>query len=133
MKELARNLRKNQTDAEKRLWRYLRDRRLTGLKFRRQYVIKPYIVDFACVEKKLVIEIDGGQHAENVEADHLRTRYLEEKGYKVVRFWNNEMLTNTDAVLNNILSIMRRSPLILTFSPGRGEGTNFLFLVGGED
>ncbi len=94
------------TDAERRLWRHLRDRRLGGWKFRRQYPIGPFIVDFICVEKNLVIEVDGGQHAENEEQDGQRSAYLNHMGYRVFRFWNNEVLNETETVLNNIFEIM---------------------------
>ena len=103
-KQLARTLRKNQTDAENWLWRNLRNRDLGGWKFRRQYWIGNYIVDFVCVEKKLIIELDGGQHAIQVEQDDQRSEFLKGKGYQVIRFWNNEVLQEGEAVLNVILS-----------------------------
>ena len=82
-KQLARTLRKNQTDAENWLWRNLRNRELGGWKFRRQYWIGNYVVDFVCIEKKLIIELDGGQHALQVEQDDQRSVFLKEKGYQV--------------------------------------------------
>lgn len=94
MKEKARELRKNQTDAEQVLWQILRAKQVKGLKFRRQHPIPPYIVDFVCTKKKLIIELDGGQHAEAINYDEKRTQFLESKGYTVIRFWNNEVLTN---------------------------------------
>ena len=94
----ARELRKNPTDAEQRLWRELRLRQLGGHKFRRQQPLGPYVVDFACLEKRLVIELDGGQHSEQVAYDAERTRWLEAQGFAVLRFWNNEVLTATEAV-----------------------------------
>ena len=103
-KEFARTLRKNQTDAENWLWRNLRNRELGGWKFRRQYWIGKYVVDFVCVEKKLIIELDGGQRALQVEQDDQRSKFLKEKGYQVIRFWNNEVLLEGEAVLNVILS-----------------------------
>ncbi len=103
MKDKARSLRKNQTDAELMLWQLLRSKRMKGLKFRRQHPIPPYIVDFICTEKKLIIEVDGGQHAEAIEYDNKRTAFLESKGYKVIRFWNNELLTNKEGVYETIL------------------------------
>ena len=109
-KELARTLRKNMTDAERLLWYNLRDRRLNGYKFRRQYPIGSFIVDFVCVERKLIIEVDGGQHNWNKDKDANRTEYLEEKGYRVLRFWNNEVLHKTESVLNVILSSLLDSP-----------------------
>lgn len=99
----ARRLRKNQTDAEQCLWQRLRGRSLAGLKFRRQHPIGPYICDFVCVDQKLIIEIDGGQHAANIEKDAVRTAYLQSQGFSVVRFWNHEVLATTEAVLEKIL------------------------------
>ena len=103
MRNTARRLRANQTEAEKRLWQAVRDRRLGGDKFRRQHPVGPYIADFVCTEKGLIIELDGGQHAERKVYDAERTRYLEETGYTVIRFWNNEVLQNTEGVLETIL------------------------------
>ena len=102
-KNLALNLRKSMTDAERVLWYNLRDRRLGGWKFRRQHAVGPFIVDFVCLEKKLVIEVDGGQHAEMIVQDDNRTEYLSKSGYRVVRFWNNQVLQETEAVLQVIL------------------------------
>ena len=98
----ARRLRSNATEAEKRLWSKLRDRQLAGHKFRRQVPIGPYVVDFFCPEQKLIIEIDGGQHAVEAALDEKRTDWLESEGYRVVRFWNNDVLGNTDGVLDAI-------------------------------
>jgi very-short-patch-repair endonuclease len=94
----ARALRNDATDAEHRLWRYLRGRRLQGLKFRHQYPIAGHIADFAGVELKLVIKVDGGQHADRIGADAERTRKLQLNGYRVLRFWNDDVLLRTDAV-----------------------------------
>ncbi len=105
-REFAKSLRQQMTDAERRLWRHLRDRRLGGWKFKRQYPIGPYIVDFICLEKNLVIEVDGGQHAENEEQDLERSVYLNKMGYRVIRFWNNEVLQQTEAVLSTIYDIL---------------------------
>ena len=102
MKHLARALRQRQTDAEKVLWGRLRNRQLEGCKFRRQQVIGTYIVDFLCLDPKLVIELDGGQHAECKEQDNRRTRYLQSLGFRVLRFWNHEALREPDAVLEVI-------------------------------
>ena len=99
-------LRRNQTDAETLLWRHLRNRQLGGFKFRRQHSFPPYIVDFVCIEKLLVVELDGGQHARAVEADERRTKFLEQKGFRVIRFWNNELLGNTEGVLERILELL---------------------------
>ena len=102
MKSLARTLRRNATDAERLLWKHLRDRRLAGRKFRRQYVIEPYIVDFICLEVGLIMEADGGQHVEQTKGDAKRTAFLESLGYTVMRFWNHEILGDIDAVLERI-------------------------------
>jgi very-short-patch-repair endonuclease len=99
----ARRLRRDSTDAERTLWLQLRDRRLEGWKFRRQVSIDPYIVDFLCLDAKLVIEVDGGQHDENRAKDEVRTRFLEGFGLRVIRFWNNEVLGNLEGVLEGIL------------------------------
>ena len=104
----ARSLRYNQTDAERRLWRHLRDRRLGGFKIRRQFTVAHYIVDFACPQARVVIEIDGGQHTINEERDGERTRFLEGRGYRVVRYWNNDVLLKTNEVLEAILSELER-------------------------
>jgi very-short-patch-repair endonuclease len=82
----ARQLRRDQTDAEQTLWARLRDRQLCGAKFRRQHPVGPFVADFCCPQRKLVVELDGGQHAEEVAADHKRSRFLEEQGYHVLRF-----------------------------------------------
>jgi very-short-patch-repair endonuclease len=101
----ARRLRVMMTDAERRLWSALRSRRLDGFKFRRQHPLGNYILDFACVEHRLVIEADGGQHADD-PADARRTAWLESQGWRVVRFWNNDILANTDGVLDAILRVL---------------------------
>ncbi|HTV87238.1 MAG TPA: DUF559 domain-containing protein [Dyella sp.] len=98
----ARELRNTATDAERHLWRYLRRRDLAGYKFRRQYPIAGYIVDFVCIQAGLVIEIDGSQHLSARTYDERRTRAIEASGYRVLRFWNDETLLRTDAVLEEI-------------------------------
>jgi primosomal protein N' (replication factor Y) len=103
--ENARRLRKTMTDAEKRLWSALRDKRLGSFKFRRQRPVGPFIADFACIEKRLIIEADGGQHNENAE-DARRTAWLENHGWIVLRFWNNDILKNTEGVLTRILEVV---------------------------
>src|SRR5436305_13244786 len=102
----ARRLRANQTDAERILWLRLRDRRLNGLKFRRQVPIDRYVVDFFCAEAHLVIEVDGGQHATADETS--RTKFLDAMGYLVLRFWNNEVHENIEGVLETILNTLDR-------------------------
>lgn len=98
----ARALRKNPTDAERALWNGLRFWQVGGYKFRRQQPIGDYIVDFVCLEKKIVIEVDGGQHAEQEEYDGVRDAWLRGKGYSVLRFWNNDVLHNLDGVKETI-------------------------------
>ncbi|HEY5209971.1 MAG TPA: endonuclease domain-containing protein [Stellaceae bacterium] len=115
----ARLLRKNPTDAEKRLWLYLRDKQLGGYRFRRQQPIGPYIVDFFCPQAGVIVEIDGGQHSP--ERDDKRTRWLEECGYRVIRFWNNDVLENTEGVWETLSAVLRDYPPPQP-SPSRGEG-----------
>ena len=102
-----RELRSSATDAEQRLWYHLRDRRLDGRKFRRQVRIGPYIADFACADARLVVEVDGGQHADDAERDRLRTAAIEADGYRVIRFWNDDVLLRTEDVLAAILTALR--------------------------
>ena len=104
LKTRRRELRKNQTDAEKVMWRYLRRRAMEGLKFFRQYGIGPYTIDFYCPQIRLAIEIDGGQHAENngMAKDTIRRKYLEKENISVIRFWNNEVLRQKEAVVEKI-------------------------------
>jgi very-short-patch-repair endonuclease len=97
LKDRARGMRRDPTDAEKRMWRLLRDRRLGQFKFRRQETLGRYIVDFVCLEHKLIIELDGSQHAEN-EYDVDRDDWLVSRGFTVLRFWNNEVLTNPGGI-----------------------------------
>ncbi len=103
----AKALRKNATDAEKILWQKLRARQVAGIKFRRQQPIENYIVDFVSFEKRIVIELDGGQHATAKEKDHNRDRLLAESGFRVLRFWNNEVFEN----LEGVLEVIRRKCL----------------------
>ncbi|MGO9267381.1 MAG: endonuclease domain-containing protein [Candidatus Binataceae bacterium] len=99
----ARDLRRNQTEAEKRLWARLRDGQIYDVKFRRQFPIGEFIADFACPAAHLAIELDGAQHAEQTEKDQWRTRLLAEHGYRVLRFWNEEVMTNIEGVLEKII------------------------------
>ena len=103
MKRRARELRKESTIAELNLWYSLRHRRLNGLKFHRQHVMGNYIVDFVCWEKKIIIEIDGGQHSQNAQYDEKRTAYLKTRGFRVLRYWNNDVLNKMGSVLAHIL------------------------------
>ena len=109
---LARKLRTNQTDAERLLWSRLRDTSIPGYKFRRQFPIKPYFADFCCVQSRLVIELDGGQHARNEEKDQKRTQYLEKRGYRVIRFWDNDVLLKTDTVVEAIYNELQLPSLV---------------------
>jgi very-short-patch-repair endonuclease len=97
LKDRARQMRRDPTEAERRMWRILRDRRLGSLKFRRQEPIGPYIVDFVCFERKLIIELDGSQHAENAH-DAQRDTWFTSRGFTVLRFWNSEVLDNPRGV-----------------------------------
>ncbi len=123
--ERARKLRINQTEAEKRLWYHLRNRQLGGFKFRRQHPVSPYVVDFFCEERGLIVELDGGQHTP--EKDEKRTAFLEEQGFHVMRFWNNDVLQNTEGVLKTLLdkanTLPPHPPSLCedTLSPGRGK------------
>jgi len=123
----ARDLRKSQTDAEQLFWSLLRDRRFGDFKFRRQYPLDPYVLDFYCEEKNLAIELDGGQHnlEQSRRADERRTRHIERHGIRVLRFWNDDALHDTDSVLEAIwIALHKQSPSTLTPNPspkGRGE------------
>lgn len=108
LKTFQKTLRDQSTAAEHRLWQYLRNRRLLGHKFRRQHILQGYIVDFVCLEKKLVIELDGGQHSDQVSYDSARTNTLEQDGFQVIRFWNDEALKNTQTVLDVILDALNK-------------------------
>lgn len=104
-----RHLRRTQTEAERKVWYRLRDRRLNGFKFLRQESIGPYVADFCCREAKLIIEIDGSQHAESSH-DRVRDAWLDERGYRMLRFWNSDVMTNMVPVLETIMSALYPSP-----------------------
>jgi len=112
IKQFAREMRHAPTDAEQRLWYFLRDRRLGGYKFRRQHPVGNYIADFACIEGRLIVELDGGQHAElfQQEKDEAKTAFFTERGFRVLRFWNHQVLNDTQAVLEEILRVLEESP-----------------------
>ncbi len=103
----AKQLRRELTKEEKRLWHLLRSRRFADYKFRRQHPVGNYILDFACCGARLAIELDGGQHDENQEYDHQRSGWLNQKGWHVIRFWNNELWNNEEAVLETILETLQ--------------------------
>ncbi len=105
----ARNLRRKMTEAELKLWNALRDRQLAGHKFRRQHPIGPYVADFYCEAKRLIVEVDGGQHTTNKQADAERTEWLKTRSYRVIRFWNSDVLTNLEGVQTVILSALEQS------------------------
>ncbi len=102
---MARQLRQDEPDAEFRLWTELRNRRLNGYKFSRQIPLGPYVADFVCRKRNLIVEVDGSQHAEN-QADMRRTDWLNREGYAVLRFWNTEVLTERRSVLETILAVL---------------------------
>lgn len=104
----ARGLRQTMTDAERTLWRHLRNRQVSGFKFRRQHEVDRYIVDFVCTEALLIVELDGGQHADQVEYDERRTQQLQALGYRVLRFWNNDVLNDIQSVLEVVLDATAR-------------------------
>ena len=121
----ARHLRNNPTEAELTLWRHVRYRQMDGHKFRRQRPIGPYIVDFVCLEQGLVIEIDGGHHASQTENGSVRTQSLESQGFRVLRFWNKQVLQEIDGVKAAILGALN-APAINphpNLPPVEGEGT----------
>ena len=113
----ARSLRKDQTDTERLLWSRLRNRQVFGAKFRRQHPVGGFFADFCCPETGLVVEVDGGQHVESVEADRERTEVLVSLGYRVLRFWNHEVLEEIDAVLLRIAEALERPPLVMGAEP----------------
>ena len=120
--DFARALRQTSTDAERLLWKHLKAKRLIGYKFRRQEPIGRFIVDFVCFEKGLIVDAAGGQHAldGDMSKDHERTQWLESQGFTVLRFWNNDILTNIDGVMEMVMDALsggHPSP-----RPTRGEG-----------
>jgi very-short-patch-repair endonuclease len=108
----ARALRKNPTEAEKVLWNHLRFWQVDGYKFRRQQPLGNYIVDFVCLEKKLIVEVDGGQHAEQLGYDSERDAWLRAQGFRMLRFWNNDVLQNISSVKDAILSKLESTPFL---------------------
>jgi very-short-patch-repair endonuclease len=116
----ARKLRHHTTDTELRLWHALRNRQVRDFKFKRQAPQGPYIIDFLCIEAKLIVEVDGGQHSGRAVADQIRTAHLEQGGYRVLHFWNNEVLTNLEGVLEIIADELGAKYPLTQPSP-RGE------------
>src|ERR1039457_2788947 len=105
--EFSKQLRRDQTDAERKMWSLLRSRSLAGYKFRRQQPIGPYIADFCCFRPRLIVELDGGQHAEKVEYDQRRTDFLKSEGFEVIRFWDHQVLKEMDSVQEMIFKTLR--------------------------
>jgi len=118
----ARGLRQTMTDAERGLWRYARNRQLSGFRFRRQHEIDRYIVDFVCTGAWLIVELDGGQHVDQVEYDARRTQRLKVMGYRVLRFWNNGVMVNIEGVLEVVMSTLASPTPHLNPLPRGGEG-----------
>jgi very-short-patch-repair endonuclease len=115
-------MRSQQTDGERRLWQILRAHRFAGYKFRRQVPIDFYIADFVCFPRRLIVELDGGQHAESRRDKH-RDAFLKSQGFRVLRIWNNDLFTNEEGVAEAIFAALR-SPPLPNPSPARGEGLN---------
>jgi very-short-patch-repair endonuclease len=132
--EFSRALRTSSTDAERKLWHHLRASQLGGARFRRQHPVGIYVLDFACVQQGLAVELDGGQHADDVVRDARRTAWLEAQGWRVLRFWNNDVMGNVEGVLSVIAQALNAgsrpppqpSPCqgegVLAPSPSQGEG-----------
>jgi very-short-patch-repair endonuclease len=117
----ARSLRSNMTDVERILWRAIRGRQLHGYHFQRQHPIGPYIADFACLEKKCVIELDGGQHQNQAVYDENRTIFLQGQGWQVFRFWNNDVLNQLEGVVSTVVATLALYPHP-NLPPARGKG-----------
>ncbi|GGY76110.1 endonuclease domain-containing protein [Marinobacter zhanjiangensis] len=128
-RKFAKNLRKNMTDAERLLWRHLRDKRIQGAKFRRQHPLGPYVVDFVELNHRLIVEADGGHHNES-SRDSVRDAWLIQQGFQVLRFWNHDIQGQTEVVLEEIYRALRASPSPRP-SPSGGEGDQSA--VNGDD
>jgi len=120
--QFARSLRLDSTDAEHRLWYYLRARRSTGMKFRRQHPIGPYVVDLVCLRARLIVEVDGGQHQERASIDQRRDQYLRSRGFLIMRFWNNDVLQRTAEVLEEIYKVTQARAAVPPLSRLRERG-----------
>jgi very-short-patch-repair endonuclease len=123
-KKAAKRLRRQPTDAESKLWYHLRRKQIDGHRFRRQSPVGPYVVDFLCVEAGLIVEVDGGQHSWRAEDDAKRTNWLESQGYRVVRFWNNEVSENIEGVLETIFQAALKTPPPQPSPSEEGEGVD---------
>jgi len=132
MRQKARDLRANMTDAEQALWRRLRNRQLGGTRFRRQAPVGPFVADFLCHERKLIVEVDGGQHS-GAQSDLRRNAWLQANGYTVLRFWNNEVLQQMEGVLEAIAAGSRSDQCPHPSPPPEGEGTPVARAVGRAD
>jgi very-short-patch-repair endonuclease len=108
MNRFARALRRNPTDAERELWNYLRAGRLNGFKFRRQRPFGPYVLDFVCLEARVAIELDGSQHAEQISYDEHRDAFVRSYGFRILRFWNGDVMAKTEMVLETIYQALHR-------------------------
>ena len=117
--EKSRQLRKNMTSQERKLWSIIRERRFFGYRFRRQFPIGSYIVDFVCREKRIIIEIDGGQHNEiqNIEYDNKRTEFLKSEGFQVIRFWNYDVDNNMDGIYERLKEVFKIDDKITPLQP----------------
>src|SRR3954469_23869155 len=122
----AQALRNNPTDCEQLLWLELRKRRFNGHKFSRQIPIGPFFADLVCRRRKLVIELDGGQHSANIDDDESRSRFLESRGYRVIRFWNHDVLTNLEGVLQAIGEALADCPPPNPLPVGEGENPGWV-------
>jgi len=120
-RDFARQLRRDMTDAERQLWRHLRQRQLDGHRFRRQHPIGPFVADFVCLEQRLVIEVDGGQHADSA-SDGRRSQFLMQQGCCVLRFWNHDVLGNIEGVVASILQSLASAGPHPNLPPQAGEG-----------
>ncbi len=109
-RDTARNLRASATEAEQKLWSRLRTKQLDGFQFRRQYSIGPFFVDFICLEADLIVELDGSQHADQKEQDESRSAFLRSYGCRVLRFWNFDVISDVDSVVEQIAETLRRTP-----------------------
>ena len=110
LRQRSRDLRKNLTPAEQKLWHGIRGKQLQGFKFRRQMVLGNYIVDFVCLERRLIVEVDGGQHLDNANYDLQRDQWLQSQNFTVLRFWNNQILNEFESVLESIAEHLTQNP-----------------------